>query len=901
MEVAMFSPVSRLFLLFSLLSSPAFAETDDGAAVERFAALALDCVHQEYPNKIGHVMSGDEDVGPPRELTPIFYGCFDWHSSVHGHWLLTRLLRMNPEAEFSHAAVAALDQSFQAEKVAVEVEYALHGQRGSFERPYGIAWLLQLMAELREWDDPLARHWQQVLEPLEAVYVEKTTDWLNKLAYPIRIGEHAQTAFAFALFLDWAETAARPEFFELVKQRSMEFYQADRNCPLSYEPGGQDFLSPCLAEADLMRRVMAPEEYAQWLHSFMPEIPYDGSPDWLPLAVITDRTDGKLAHLDGLHISRAWALEGMANGLPDSDSRVSSIRAAAQRQGESGLAAVTGEHYEGGHWLGSFATYLVTGRGTSTARSGSAKIGPPGDSQSAFTSMLSRMAQYEERLNAVIVVNPGGREEAKMLDSERGNGHVRSPLHGLPVLLKDNIEAAGMPTTAGSLALKDNHTHRDAALTGLLREAGLVIAGKTNLSEWANFRDENSTSGWSGAGGLTPNAWDQSRTACGSSSGSAVAVAAGYVPFAIGTETDGSIVCPASYNGVVGIKPTVGLVSRRGIVPISHSQDTAGPMAYSVKAAALLLSAMEGEDAGDSATLAARDFFNRDYTTGLSKDGLSGLRIGVISSKNFEDGSENAFHQAVQDLADAGAELVDDLEFPDWPEDFRDASYNVLLYEFKHDLKLYLASLPGPQGGLTLDKLIAFNEAHAEKEMPWFGQSIFTDTQEKGELNSVEYVQALEQVQAFTRSTLDGLLQDNDVDVLVMPTNAIPFSIDLVHGDNWHGGSSSMAAISGYPHITVPAGRVKGLPVGLSFVGTAFSEPTLIRAAYAYEQATNHATTLAGDDPWNLEQRLSENSGNQGLPLSGVIGKATAIPGLVADSARCKVAEGEQGEGQACE
>ena len=254
-------------------------------------------------------MSGDEDVGPPRELTPVFYGCFDWHSSVHAHWLLVRLLRLYPEAGFAEAVEAALEKSFQADKVAVEVEYARHAQRDSFERPYGIAWLLQLMSELREWDDPRARRWQEVLSPLETIYVDKTITWLEKLAYPIRIGEHAQTAFAFALFIDWADASGHSTFGQLVRDRSRDFYAGDRDCPLNYEPGGQDFLSPCLAEADLMRRVFDQADYAAWLAQFLPQIPQDGGSDWLPLAEVTDRTDGKLAHLDGLHISRAWALD----------------------------------------------------------------------------------------------------------------------------------------------------------------------------------------------------------------------------------------------------------------------------------------------------------------------------------------------------------------------------------------------------------------------------------------------------------------------------------------------------------------------------------------------------------------------------------------------------------------
>jgi hypothetical protein len=345
------------------------AEAQDDVAVNRFADLALGCVHQEYPNKIAHTMSSDEDLAPPRELTPVFYGCFDWHSSVHGHWLLTRLLRLYPQADLAPAAEAALNKSFVAEKVAVEVQYVTHEQRGSFERPYGVAWLLQLTAELREWDDPRAKGWLAVLEPLESALVEKMVTWLNKLAYPIRIGEHAQTAFAFGLFLDWARTAGREDFHELVARRSRDFYLPDRDCPLAYEPGGQDFLSPCLAEADLMRRIMGKAEYATWLAVFMPAIPRDETGDWLPLAVVTDPTDGKLAHLDGLNISRAWMLEGMAAGLSSGDNRIPALLRAAAIHRSSGLAAVTGEHYEGGHWLGSFATYLQTSRGIEADKS----------------------------------------------------------------------------------------------------------------------------------------------------------------------------------------------------------------------------------------------------------------------------------------------------------------------------------------------------------------------------------------------------------------------------------------------------------------------------------------------------------------------------------------------------
>jgi len=350
-------------MLFVALCTTLPVNADNDAAVNRFANLALACVHQEYPNKISHVMSGDQDALPPRRLTPVFYGCFDWHSSVHGHWLLTRLLRLYPDADFAPTAEAALNDSFRTENVTVEVSYVTHEQRGSFERPYGVAWLLQLTAELREWDDPRAKRWLAILEPLELALVANMETWLGKLAYPIRIGEHSQTAFAFGLFLDWAQVAEREDFYNLVVKRSRDFYLKDQNCPLAYEPGGQDFLSACLAEADLMRRFLSDEEFAVWLAEFLPLIPANGATDWLPLAVVTDRSDGKLAHLDGLNISRAWMLEGMAFGLAGSDPRRPALLNTAAIHKKSGLASVTGEHYEGGHWLGSFATYLLTSRG----------------------------------------------------------------------------------------------------------------------------------------------------------------------------------------------------------------------------------------------------------------------------------------------------------------------------------------------------------------------------------------------------------------------------------------------------------------------------------------------------------------------------------------------------------
>lgn len=357
-----FLPICLLVTCFSASAADPVEEFDSGAA-SRFAALALECVHREYPNKISHVLNGDTDVKPPRQLTPSFYGCFDWHSAVHGHWLLARLARTYPEADFAAPARAALAQSLEAQRIAVEVEYMSAEGRGAFERPYGLAWLLQLAAELRQWDDPLAVEMVENLAPLERVTRDALAVWLPKLAYAIRVGEHSQTAFAFGLILDWARTAGDREMEQILESKIREFYLPDRDCPLAYEPSGQDFLSPCLAEADLVRRILSAQEYSAWLSGFLPMIPTDGGAQWLPIGRVTDRSDGKLAHLDGLNISRAWMLEGIAGSLPADDARKQAIESAAMSHRESGLASVTGEHYEGGHWLGSFATYLVTGRG----------------------------------------------------------------------------------------------------------------------------------------------------------------------------------------------------------------------------------------------------------------------------------------------------------------------------------------------------------------------------------------------------------------------------------------------------------------------------------------------------------------------------------------------------------
>jgi len=344
------------------VSATVVAPPLDAAAAGRFAALALACVHKEYPNKIAHVLNSAADVKPPHELTPAFYGCYDWHSSVHGHWLLARVVRSFPGAPFAHDALAALGTNITPAHIAGEVAYLSAPGRETFERPYGLAWLLQLAGELREWDTAEAQALSAALAPLETLAADRFGSWTQKLAYPIREGEHAQTAFAFGLALDWAR-ANRPPLAALLERRVRELHLTDRDCPIGYEPSGQDFLSPCLAEADLMRRVLPPQEFATWLTAFLPHLPTDGSAAWLPIGVVTDKTDGKLAHLDGLNLSRAWMLDGMAFGLPATDARRGSLLAAAKAHADSGVAAVTGEHYEGGHWLGSFATYLVTRRG----------------------------------------------------------------------------------------------------------------------------------------------------------------------------------------------------------------------------------------------------------------------------------------------------------------------------------------------------------------------------------------------------------------------------------------------------------------------------------------------------------------------------------------------------------
>ena len=363
---------TSLALVLALFLSPLAADADapglhpgalDAEAAARFAALALGCVAREYPNKPSQVMGDDRDARPPRELTPAFFGCFDWHSSVHGHWLLVRLARLFPDAPFAAEARAALARSLTEENLSAEARQMKSPGQASFERPYGLAWLLALSAELRSWDDPAAPGFTAAIAPLEAEARDRLASWLAQLRYPIRSGEHSQTAFALGLALDWARVAGDEKMERLVEERSKTYYAADRACPIAYEPSGEDFLSPCLAEADLMRRVLGPRPFSKWLHHFLPGIPARDDTLWLPPGLVTDRGDPRLAHIDGLNLSRAFMLRGIARGLPPADPRLPALFGAAARHADAALSAVTQEHYEGGHWLGTFAVYLTSEAG----------------------------------------------------------------------------------------------------------------------------------------------------------------------------------------------------------------------------------------------------------------------------------------------------------------------------------------------------------------------------------------------------------------------------------------------------------------------------------------------------------------------------------------------------------
>ena len=445
-------------------------------------------------------------------------------------------------------------------------------------------------------------------------------------------------------------------------------------------------------------------------------------------------------------------------------------------------------------------------------------------------------------LRAVIQINPDALTIADALDTERASGTTRGPLHGIPVLLKDNIATDDrMETTAGSYALVGSRPSADAFVAQRLRQAGAVLLGKANLSEWANFRSSRSSSGWSGRGGQCRNPYVLDRSPCGSSSGSAVAVAANLGTAAIGTETDGSVVCPSSACGIVGIKPTVGLVSRTRIVPISHSQDTAGPMARTVRDAALVLGAMVGVDADDEATAASQGNAHPDYARFLNADGLRGARIGVARDYlGFHDRVDVLMEEAIEAMGAAGAEVIDPVEITT-RRDIGRHEYQVLLYEFKADLNAYLRALGGTLEARTLEQLIAYNEANRDREMPWFGQEEFEAAQEKGPLTEPEYLEALATSRRLTRTEgIDATMDRHRLDAIVAPTGGPAWTTDLVNGDHFGGGSSSAAAVAGYPNVTVPAGFVHGLPVGISFFGRAWSEPVLLRVAYAFEQGTQH-------------------------------------------------------------
>ena len=462
---------------------------------------------------------------------------------------------------------------------------------------------------------------------------------------------------------------------------------------------------------------------------------------------------------------------------------------------------------------------------------------------------LARIAGIDRgagSLNSVIEVNPDALAIADGLDRERRAGRARGALHGIPVLLKDNLDTAdSMMTTAGSLALEGSRPARDSTVAARLRLAGCVILGKTNLSEWANFRSTRSSSGWSGRGGQTRNPYALDRNPCGSSSGSGASVSANLCGVAVGTETDGSIVCPSSANGIVGIKPTVGLVSRAGIIPISRTQDTAGPMARTVRDAAILLSAMTGSDPRDDATLGrTRPRAGIDYTRFLDREGLRSLRIGVARNFfGFDPQVDKLMEDALAAIRGAGAIIVDPANITT-TDKLGAPEFEVLLYEFKAGLNEYLASLPASASAArvrTLADVIRFNEENREREMPYFGQEIFLRAEAKGALTDPAYRTALARCRRLSRTLgIDATMNKHRLDCIVAPTGSPAWTTDLVNGDHFTGGSSSPAAIAGYPNISVPAGFAFGLPVGISFFGRAYSEPVLLRAAYAFEQMTRH-------------------------------------------------------------
>lgn len=460
----------------------------------------------------------------------------------------------------------------------------------------------------------------------------------------------------------------------------------------------------------------------------------------------------------------------------------------------------------------------------------------------AYLRRIEALDRRGPTLRSVLELNPDALAIADALDRERKAGRVRGPLHGIPVLIKDNIDTADrMTTTAGALALQGSVAPRDAFIVERLRGSGAIILGKTNLSEWANFRSTRSSSGWSGRGGQTRNPYALDRSPCGSSSGSGTAIAANLATVSIGTETDGSIVCPAAANSLVGIKPTVGLLSRSGIIPISHSQDTPGPMARTVADAAILLGALTGVDSRDATTAASRGRAQTDYSRFLDPNGLKGARIGVVRKRFFGYSREadRLTDEAIQAMRRAGAIVVDSVEIPNMGE-YDSDEFTVLLYEFKHGVNQYLAGL-GPNARVrTLKDVIAFNQRNRARSMPYFGQELLEMAEKKGPLTDKEYRNALEKSRRLSRQGIDRAMDKHRLDAILAPTGHPVWPIDLVNGDHFMGASSTPGAVSGYPNVTVPAGYSFGLPVGVSFIGRAWSEPTLIRIAYAFEQATRH-------------------------------------------------------------
>ena len=466
--------------------------------------------------------------------------------------------------------------------------------------------------------------------------------------------------------------------------------------------------------------------------------------------------------------------------------------------------------------------------------------------QSITRDYLERIEDTNRRgpsLRAIIETNPDALSIGRSLDEERKARGPRGPLHGIPVLLKDNIDTSDrMTTTAGSLALQGSIPPRDATLARRLREAGAILLGKANMSEWANFRSTHSSSGWSARGGQAKNPFVLDRSPCGSSSGSGTAVAANLCAVSVGTETDGSITCPAATNGIVGIKPTLGLVSRAGVIPIAHSQDTAGPMARTVTDAAILLNALAGIDSRDTETSRSRGKAASDYTRFLDANALKGARIGVPREKyyGYNDATDKVMADAIALMKERGAIIVDPANMATAGK-YDDSEFEVLLYEFKADLNAYLASL-GPKAPVkSMKEIIAFNEREKEREMPWFGQEIMIMAEKKGSLSSSTYRSALAKNRRMSRlEGIDAVMSKHRLDALVAPTTGPAWPTDLLNGDHFIGGSTTPAAVAGYPNISVPAGYVHGLPVGISFFGRAWSENKLIALAYSYEQASKH-------------------------------------------------------------